>query len=85
MLTITDKRIIETIDKLTKEAGYPPSHQEISLETGNRRQYVSYRVAILRENGYVEYDNKFKRTLRLAKLGVEYIIAKEKSKAYRGK
>jgi len=75
-ITIMERHTLEVIHDLEKEFKYAPTQQEVADEMGISQALVSRRIRALKEKGYIKSLNQFKRSITLAKLGVEYFIAK---------
>lgn len=59
------EKILETISRLSKERGYPPTLREISKETNLSLVGVAYHLQKLRTQNKVVWQPRENRTLRL--------------------
>jgi len=73
-LTDKHKKIIEVLQKFTKENGYPPSIREICTEANiSSTSVANYYLDRLESLGYIERDRRVSRGLRLVKSLTETI------------
>lgn len=65
-LTERQKRILESLERLQGQNGYPPSIREICDDTGiSSTSVVNYYLDQLKEMGYIERDRRVSRGVRL--------------------
>lgn len=66
----SNDQILAAVRSYTEEHGFCPSIRDLAREVGIKSpSAMKYRVDRLRENGYLSYDPKIPRTIRLTEKG----------------
>jgi repressor LexA len=65
---VSDRQIVESIRRLTASMGYPPTVREIGEAVGLASPgSVKRRLAILRDMGAIEFEDRKPRTVRVVR------------------
>lgn len=68
LLTIPEKKVLAVLKRLIAEKGYAPTVRELQIALGYSTNSVAYyHLGILREKGYVNWEDGKSRTLKILK------------------